>query len=304
MARDIRGKDQLIMTAGGICIFGEVLFDHFPDGTRVLGGAPFNVSWHLHAFGQAPAFVSRVGADPEGDAIREAMRSWGMSTEFLQTDPDLPTGRVTVSIDSGEPSFDIESPSAWDEISAEPRPPVSTLFYHGTLAMRGASASAAAEIIHAGRPDIIFLDVNLRSPWWRRQDVQKLLAQAHWVKLNVAELEALQGTGDAASFMRTYAIEGLVLTHGAEGAEIISASGDRALALPAGEVAVVDTVGAGDAFASVMIMGLIKGWPLQQSAQRAQDFATAIVGNRGATVADPGFYRAFLGAWAATNRRD
>jgi len=31
-------------------IFGEVLFDHFPDGSRVLGGAPFNVAWHLQAF--------------------------------------------------------------------------------------------------------------------------------------------------------------------------------------------------------------------------------------------------------------
>ena len=48
------------------CIFGEVLYDHFPDGQRVLGGAPFNVAWHLQAFGQAPRFVSRVGHDAEG----------------------------------------------------------------------------------------------------------------------------------------------------------------------------------------------------------------------------------------------
>ena len=32
-------------------IFGEVLFDTFPDGTAVLGGAPFNVAWHLQGFG-------------------------------------------------------------------------------------------------------------------------------------------------------------------------------------------------------------------------------------------------------------
>jgi fructokinase len=30
-----------------IHVFGEVLFDYFPDGSRVLGGAPFNVAWHL-----------------------------------------------------------------------------------------------------------------------------------------------------------------------------------------------------------------------------------------------------------------
>ena len=49
-----------------IHVFGEVLFDHFPDGSRVLGGAPFNVAWHLQAFGQSPRFISRIGNDPAG----------------------------------------------------------------------------------------------------------------------------------------------------------------------------------------------------------------------------------------------
>ena len=35
------------MSKGRLCVFGEVLFDHFPDGQRVLGGAPFNVSFLL-----------------------------------------------------------------------------------------------------------------------------------------------------------------------------------------------------------------------------------------------------------------
>jgi fructokinase len=230
------------------------------------------------------------------------MQRWGMRTDFLQTDPDLPTGCVTVSLDGGEPSFDIEEPSAWDAIATEPRPPPSTLFYHGTLAMRGQSAKAADNIIRAGKPDIIFLDVNLRPPWWQRHRVEDLLGQAHWVKLNGAELEELHGQPDAESFMRAHAIEGLVLTRGADGAEIITAGGEHALARPAGDVTVVDTVGAGDAFASVIILGLINRWPLQQSAERAQDFATAIVGNRGATVSDADFYRAFLDAWAAPDK--
>ena len=74
------------------CIFGEVLFDHFPDGRRVLGGAPFNVAWHLQAFGEAPFLVSRVGDDEEGDEVRSAMRAWGMDPAGLQTvrAPGLP----------------------------------------------------------------------------------------------------------------------------------------------------------------------------------------------------------------------
>ena len=64
------------MSAARLCIFGEVLFDHFADGKRVLGGAPFNVAWHLQAFGEAPHFISRVGDDAEGDEIQAAMRDW------------------------------------------------------------------------------------------------------------------------------------------------------------------------------------------------------------------------------------
>ena len=52
-------------------IFGEVLYDCFPDGQAVLGGAPFNVAWHLQGFGLNPLFISRVGDDPLGHLINQ-----------------------------------------------------------------------------------------------------------------------------------------------------------------------------------------------------------------------------------------
>jgi fructokinase len=57
-------------------IFGEVLFDCFPDGSQVLGGAPFNVAWHLQAFGAAPLLISRIGEDTLGQSIATAMQKW------------------------------------------------------------------------------------------------------------------------------------------------------------------------------------------------------------------------------------
>ena len=62
------------MTGNGLCIFGEVLYDVFPDGTQVLGGAPFNVAWHAQAFGLSPQFISRVGSDEAGDRVIAAMQ--------------------------------------------------------------------------------------------------------------------------------------------------------------------------------------------------------------------------------------
>jgi fructokinase len=132
------------------CIFGEVLFDRFPDGRRVLGGAPFNVAWHLRAFGEDPWLVSRVGDDEDGATVRAAMRDWGMDASGLQTDPQLPTGRVQVSIEDGEPAYDIVCPAAWDAIEAPGRlesgPCCCALLYHGSLALRRESSHAATRV--------------------------------------------------------------------------------------------------------------------------------------------------------------
>jgi fructokinase len=57
-------------------------------------------------------------------------------------------------------------------------------------------------------------------------------------------------------------------------------------------------VGAGDAFASVLILGLTRGWPLEQRLARAQSFASAMVGRQGATVQDPAFYEPFRDDWS------
>jgi fructokinase len=284
---------------GRLCIFGEVLFDHFPDGRRVLGGAPFNVAWHLQAFEQAPHFISRVGSDTEGESIQGAMRQWGMETSGLQVDAQLPTGRVAIQFRNGEPAYDIVAPCAYDRIET----PASAaegcdLLYHGSLALRDDTSRQSATQLLANRPATVFLDVNLRPPWWQQAQVLEMVQQADWVKLNSEELSLLDPDGgDAASFLTRYRLQGLVLTHGARGAELLTASGEHLSVQPETQGEVIDTVGAGDAFASVIILGLANDWPLSLTLQRAQSFASAIVGQRGATVADASFYRPFLEEW-------
>ena len=133
------------MTDNSIGILGEVLFDQFPDGQQVLGGAPFNVAWHLQAFGQNPCFISRVGNDDMGKRIRQTMADWGMAVGDLQTDPDYPTGTVKVSIDEDEPSYEILANQAYDFISAQQLNPGCQykVIYHGTLALRNSISEQA-----------------------------------------------------------------------------------------------------------------------------------------------------------------
>jgi fructokinase len=284
-------------------IFGEVLFDRFPDGHAVLGGAPFNVAWHLAAFGQAPLFISRVGNDPLGRTIHDAMRDWGMTTAGLQQDSQHPTGTVDVSFEAGEPNYDIVADRAYDHIDAEGLPPLRpALIYHGTLALRQAGSAGTLSRLKQRYDAPVFLDINLRSPWWNSATVTELLADARWIKLNADELEQITGDGGddrqrARGLFEHERLELLVITRGAKGAEILSRDGDSVTVEPEAVSDVIDTVGAGDAFTSAFILGLLHNWPLATTAKRAQNFASALVQVRGATVQDPEFYRPFLENW-------
>ncbi len=286
-----------------LCIFGEVLFDVFPDGHQVLGGAPFNVAWHLQAFGQQPSFISRIGDDQQGDSIRRAMSDWGMDTEALQVDQSLATGKVTISLQDGEPSYDIVSPCAYDAIEP-PTVQLSScrLLYHGSLALRHEQSRAALEHLLASDPECIFVDVNLRTPWWQKSGILSMIGQAHWIKLNIDELDLLHPRDQPmpqrlSALINEYRLEGVILTHGGAGAEVMTETGEHVNVSPGSDIEVVDTVGAGDAFTSVMITGLVNDWPLQTTLDRAQAFASKIVGQRGATVSDPGFYRKVMNSW-------
>ncbi len=285
-------------------IFGEVLFDRFPDGSEVLGGAPFNVAWHLQAFGAAPRFVSRVGDDSLGRRIRTTMQAWGMDDADLQSDLEHPTGTVEVRIENDEPSFDIVADRAYDFISTDHLPPPGTtsLIYHGSLAPRNAANRRALERMVSGSGAPVFLDVNLRPPWWETEQVSRLLEAARWAKLNGAELEALApARGDlhsrAGVLQEACDLDLLIVTLGAEGAMASSRDGRYYRVSSKPSLRLVDTVGAGDAFSAVSVFGLLRGWDLDLILERAQDFAAAMVGIRGATPGSRDFYAPFLNDW-------
>jgi fructokinase len=293
-------------------IFGEVLFDRFPDGSQVLGGAPFNVAWHLQAWGADPLLISRVGNDALGGQIRATMEEWDMDTAGLQQDPRHPTGTVEVSLSGGEPNFDIVTDCAYDFLdpAALPSPGASPLLYHGTLALRSLQNLAALAQLGRSSGAPVLLDVNLRPPWWQRAAVQELLAEARWVKLNEAELATLAPAGrdpeeQACALQETGQMELLIVTLGAAGALARQRYGTLLRVAPPAAVPVVDTVGAGDAFAAVVLLGLLRGWALATTLERAQSFAAAVVGIRGATPQRADFYIPFLERWGLpVHKRD
>jgi fructokinase len=286
-------------------IFGEVLFDSFPDGGDVLGGAPFNVAWNLRMLGADPLFVGAVGNDGLGPRVRAAMIGAGLDTSALQVVPDAPTGRVRVTLDAGEPSYDILADQAYDHVGIAALQETITaqipLLYHGSLALRSEPSRAACAWL-AERSQRRFVDVNLRPPWYRPDAVLELIRGADYVKLNGDELRDLAGGDDegarVARLMAEADIrEAVILTAGAAGAAIHTRAATP-FAAPAPPVANLrDPVGAGDAFASVVILGILSGWSWPRILEHALDFAARVCTLQGATSTDPAFYAAAAQDW-------
>ena len=284
-------------------VFGEVLFDRFPDGSAVLGGAPFNVAWNLQALGLPPVLVSRVGRDELGERIVDAMAGWGMDPSGLQRDERRPTGTVEVTLDDGEPQYEIAPDRAYDHIAADalPEPDPDALVYHGSLALRTPVPRPALQRLRAAAAGA-FVDVNLRDPWWEPGHVRELLHGAAWAKLNGDELARLvpdepDRDRRAQHLLAEADLQCLIVTLGADGAVAYGRDGWTRSPSPPDPAEVKDTVGAGDAFSAVVMLGLARRWPWPLILERAQELAGAVVGLRGATTTDRDFYAPFRRGW-------
>jgi fructokinase len=288
-------------------IFGEVLFDCF-EARSVLGGAPFNVAWNLKGLGRDPLFIGAVGDDALGAQVQQALSAWGMRPEGLQQDPHHPTGQVQVTLSGGEPRYEILADQAYDHVEvagALDALPDHGILYHGSLALREASARHGLERLRGHMDARVFMDVNLRAPWWKREEVHDLMAHATWVKLNQDELSALapEPAADpevqARLTLACFDLEAMIVTRASQGAMVLTREGAvHAMNAPA-VAGLKDTVGAGDAFSAVTLLGLLEGWPWEVILHRAAGFAARVCTLHGATTEDAEFYASALDAWSS-----
>jgi fructokinase len=298
------------MQSANILIFGEVLADLFPEQT-IIGGAPYNVARHLQAFGLQPLLVTKIGADAYGDAIEKEMQANNMDCRGLQRDAVYPTGQVKVTFTAQGHQFEIMPNQAYDVIDAiavsnliEITPP--DMLYIGTLALRHITSRSVAQTLLEQITCPVFCDINLRAPWFSVEVIDLVLNHVHTLKINheelaeIAPLLGIRGSaeGQAKALQKQYHLTNVLVTCGEQGSwwltsggAVLNAEKER-LASP-----FVDSVGAGDAYSAVVIMGLLQGWAPQMILQRASAFAAAICGVRGAVPADKKIYTVFLNTW-------
>ena len=280
------GSDQAVI------IWGEVLWDRFPDGDQ-LGGAPANVAWHLGLAGGWARLVSRVGDDADGrKAI--AQLSTVCDADLVQIDAERATGEVLVELVGGEPRYTLVPGRAWERIECT-RDVAAALgeagvMVYGTLSQhtetgmagwRDAIAAAASKCLKV-------CDVNLRRTSVgsdaEQRAAKEAIDAADIVKVNDRELERIAGwfgwkdpVGALRDGRRVVAV-----TRGKDGStlygekEVVEIAGVQAK--PGG-----DNVGCGDAYVAILVHGMTLGWDLATSGTAASRWAAAVAGERGAT---------------------
>jgi fructokinase len=294
-----------------IAIFGEVLADIFPDDT-VLGGAPYNVARHIRAFQHKPVVISRVGNDVLKDELMCELDRLDIDASGIQLDPIFPTGQVLVHIENGAHRFEIKPKQAYDHIHAgmthlttlATKP---DLAYFGTLAQRNVESRLALDTFLSDAKCQRFLDINLRAPWYDKHMIRRSLLRTEIVKINEDELRIVtkmfdkslsNDTNRAAYLMSKFNLKYLFVTCGENGAWSLNAKGDRTeVKTPPLEKPLVDTVGAGDAFAAICILGLLYAWPMELMLTRAAKFASALCTIRGAAPENIDFYTPYIENW-------
>jgi len=264
-----------------VVCFGEVLWDILPSGP-VPGGAPMNVTYHLHKQQKNPALITRIGLDDKGKELLNIFSNYGVCTDYFQVDYDHETGKVFAEPNEhNEVVYDIVMPVAWDfiqwEDSFENLIADAEFFVFGSLSARNqVSKNTLLKALEIAKNKV--LDINLRAPHFNRRIVEELLSKADFLKINLAELELITGwfskyksiDDRVKSINDKFNNSNVVVTLGGDGAMLFL--NEKVYKHSGYKVEVADTVGAGDAFLAGLLTKLLD----KASPENALAFASGL----------------------------
>jgi fructokinase len=280
-------------TDQAVVIWGELLWDLFPDGPQ-LGGAPANVAWHLGMAGGWARLATRVGDDERGHEAIERLEDV-VDTSLVQIDRERATGVVEVEIEGGEARYRLVPDRAWERIAltSDVREALDEagVMVFGTLAQRTREGLASWRAAVDTARCMKVCDLNLRGGRVPEGDQAAAVLEAvracDVLKVNAKELAVLgewQSWKDPIAELRKRP-RMIAVTHGADGSTLHGANGSGGSIEVAGVRARAsgDNVGCGDAYLAILVHGMTLGWDLARSGRAASRWAAAVAECRGAT---------------------
>jgi fructokinase len=273
------------MTNPRVLCLGEVLFDLLADQlgksleeveswTPYPGGAPANVACSLVKLGIPAGFVGCVGEDQAGNELVDLLVKTGVDVTGVQRHPTAPTRQVYVvrSLEGDRvfAGFGDNDTRDFADTKLQAGNLPESLFEIADILVLGTLELAypeSAKAVHraldlAEKYDMkVVLDINWRPVFWENSDIametiRKIFDRVDFIKLAKEEAQWLFNTSDAGAIKyRLDSVEGVLVTDGENGCAYCLDENEGKL--PAFNVTVADTTGAGDSFLAGFIHQLL-----------------------------------------------
>lgn len=297
-----------------ILTMGRVGVDLYPEQIGVplarvetfaksLGGSATNVAVAAARLGARAAVITKVGDDPFGPYVRDALAGFGVDARFVGTHPSLRTPVVFCEIHPPDhfPLLFYREPTAPDmtlapeELDLEAVRAAKLFWTTGTglsaEPSRAATLAALAARDDAGEEAITVHDLDHRPVFWADEAeagrwARTALAHATVAVGNRDEAAVAVGTRDpreASAALLELGPKLAIVKRGPEG--VLARTHDQVVELAPVRLETLNGLGAGDAFGGALAFSLVNGWDVAD-ALRLANAAGALVASRLACADD------------------
>jgi fructokinase len=261
-----------------VTVIGEALVDVVRDRAtgqlrEVPGGSPFNVAVGLARLGNRTSLMARFASDRYGRLLRETAAGEGIDLGGAARASEHATV-ATASVDDSARatySFAMDGTADWQWTAAELRrlnPDTEVLHFGSIASWTPPGDTRIGELVDElrARSDVLIsYDPNIRPGALGERErgvdlVEKNVGRAHLVKASREDVEWLYpdlAVDDVAARWSGLGAGLVVITDGPSGAAAYGSARPH-LRRPGRRVAVVDTIGAGDAFTAGLLTGLVQ----------------------------------------------
>jgi len=228
-----------------------------PEMRRNFGGCAGNIAYSLKKLGGSPLPMAAVGAD--FDRYSDRLDELDIDQKFVIRDNDHFTAQAYITTDLDDNQITAFHPGAMNENHRNKIPTDGSVGY-GIVSPDGKQAMLdhAQQFKAAGIPHVF--DPGQGLPMFSGDELKTMIADADWLTVNSYEWEMIANKtgwnrGEALSGLK----QGLIITHGGEGSEMITADGEERIPAVKPE-RIADPTGCGDAYRAGLLFGLEKGW--------------------------------------------
>jgi sugar/nucleoside kinase (ribokinase family) len=297
---------------GSILVFGNVTLDvicktvddvprydsiAFQDAAVTPGGCASNVALGLARLGEKPLLVACLGEDQTAEILLDAWNEQGVDTAYLARLPGRTTGVSVGLVDSElQPRF-IHTSGANAELQAEAlhseifnQQKIGFIHIAGYFVLPGLMDPDFADTLAGIRAAGVHISLDVvRSPAMKNPGLLwGLLPSLDLLLCNLPEAEIITGAPDPARAAQVFLDKGaraVIIKLGADGCWLARPEGQ--IHIPAVPVEqIVDTTGAGDAFAAGLLSGLRQGMDLEHACQLGAQQGALTTGFLGAVWLD------------------